>query len=130
LALAPPYPVFRSFSARLAGKTGVTGGDLEAFWQAMTLMFDHDRSASRGEMALRGLYVFTHDDAFGKAPAHKLTDLVRVQRAGEPNLGDKPHTEASGPVRSFDDYKVEVDHEQIPAGVTLSTLVDADDGRG
>jgi CRISPR-associated protein Csd2 len=128
-----PYGLYKGtghFSAPLAKKTGVGTSDLATLWRAFTLMFEHDRAAARAGLALRGLYVFTHDDAFGKAPAHKLTDLVRVQRAGEPNLGDNPHTEASGPVRSFSDYKVVVDHEQIPAGVTLSTLVDADDGRG
>ena len=43
-------------------------------------MFDHDRSAARGEMAARRLIVFRHESALGNAPAHKLFDLVQGQR--------------------------------------------------
>jgi CRISPR-associated protein Csd2 len=77
----------------------------------MTLMFDHDRSATRGEMALRGLYVFSHDDPLGRAPAHRLFELVTVTRLTE------------GPARGFGDYKVEVDEAAMPDGVTLTRLV-------
>ena len=58
---------FGHFSAPLAGRTGVKPEDLEMFWQAFTLMFEHDRSAARGEVTLRGLYVFSHADKFGSA---------------------------------------------------------------
>jgi CRISPR-associated protein Csd2 len=74
-------------------------------------MFDHDRAAARANMALRGLYVFTHEDAFGRAPAHTLLDLVAV----------KPLGDASA--RSFTDYgTVELHDADLPAGVTLTTL--------
>ncbi|QVQ53394.1 type I-C CRISPR-associated protein Cas7/Csd2 [Spiractinospora alimapuensis] len=116
-----PYGLYRGighFSAPLAAKTGVTTADLDALWQAITMMFEHDRSASRGEMALRGLYVFSHDNAFGKAPAHQLTDLVQVV----PN-------EHSTPIRAFTDYQVTVDQSQLPPGVTMTTLTGAPDGQ-
>jgi len=78
-------------------------------------MFEHDRAATRGEMTLRGLYVFTHDDALGRAPAHRLTDLVTVGRA--------PAEAQAAPARQFGDYQVKVGEQDIPAGVTLTTLV-------
>ncbi|GAA4895736.1 type I-C CRISPR-associated protein Cas7/Csd2 [Streptomonospora salina] len=112
-----PYGLYRGFghfSAPLAGRTGVTSADLEAFWRAMTMMFEHDRAASRGEMALRGLYVFTHDDAFGKAPAHTLFDRLNV------TWTDPEH---GGPIRSFGNYKVAVDEAGLPDGTSLTTLV-------
>lgn len=79
-------------------------------------MFEHDRAATRGEMALRGLYVFTHDDALGRAPAYQLSDLVTVGRATA-----EPH--AGAPARHFSDYRVGIGEQKIPAGVTLTSLV-------
>ncbi|WP_304450667.1 type I-C CRISPR-associated protein Cas7/Csd2 [Nocardiopsis sp. YSL2] len=109
-----PYGLFRGhghFSAPLAQRTGVTGKDLEVFWRAMTLMFEHDRASTRGEMALRGLYVFSHDDAFGRAPAHELLERIEVASLDQ------------GAVRSFDGYKVQVSEENLPEGVTLTRIV-------
>ncbi len=78
-------------------------------------MFELDHSAARGSMAVRELVVFRHDTELGCAPAHKLFDLVTVERATE---GDK------GPARSFGDYKIKVDTDRLPDGVTCRTLVD------
>ncbi|MEU8252180.1 type I-C CRISPR-associated protein Cas7/Csd2 [Nonomuraea sp. NPDC048916] len=111
---AIPYGLYLGyghFSAPLARRTGVQSQDLEIFWRALTLMFDHDRAASRGEMALRGLYVFSHDDAFGRAPAHQL--LERVQA--------KPNPDVIAP-RSFIDYTVSIGND-LPEGVVLAHLV-------
>jgi CRISPR-associated protein Csd2 len=58
-------------------------------------MFDHDRSAARGEMSTRGLYVFKHEGALGDAPAHALFDLVEVKQ-------NDPATAA----RAFSDFTV------------------------
>jgi len=113
------YQGFGHFSAPLAQRTGVTAADLEAFWRAMTMMFEHDRAASRGEMALRGLYVFTHDDAFGRAPAHTLFDRVQARLTDQPQGTD----ERSRVVRSFDEYKITVEQEGLPEGITLTPLV-------
>ncbi|MEU0440304.1 type I-C CRISPR-associated protein Cas7/Csd2 [Streptomyces sp. NPDC006186] len=109
-----PYGLYRGeghFSAPLAGRTGVTNHDLAMFWRAFTLMFDHDRSAARGELNLRGLYVFTHADKFGKAPARKLLDRVTIKGPGD------------GTARSFSDYQVDVQQADLPEGVTLTTLI-------
>ncbi|MEE1928312.1 type I-C CRISPR-associated protein Cas7/Csd2 [Streptomyces sp. TRM 70351] len=110
-----PYGLYKGtghFSAPLAQKTGVTSDDLAAFWRAFTLMFEHDRAAARAGLALRGLYVFTHDDAFGRAPSHMLFDRIAV----------KPRGDASA--RSFADYgTVEVRDTDLPPGVTLASLL-------
>ena len=105
---------FNPYLAREEKGTGVTEEDLDLFWKALDQMWDVDRSAARGMMSCRGLYVFTHDSALGNAPAHRLFDRVTVER--------KPAVEAA---RSFRDYTVEVNRADLPPGVTLSALVEA-----
>ena len=102
-----PYGLYRVhgfISAPLAKQTGFSEGDLELFWKSLQNMFDHDRSAARGEMAAQKLIVFKHESELGNAPAHKLFDLVTVEK----NCGDAPP-------RSFGDYDVAVG--AAPAGV-------------
>jgi CRISPR-associated protein Csd2 len=106
-----PYGVYVAHgfvSSFLAKQTGFGEDDLELLWQALEHMFEHDRSAARGEMATRGLYVFKHDSELGNAHAHALFERVRVTRT--PGV-DVP--------RSFSDYKMDVDEAGLPAGVTL-----------
>ncbi len=93
-------------SSFLAKQTGFGEDDLELLWQALGNMFEHDRSAARGEMSTRGLYVFKHDSELGNAHAHKLFERIKVKK-----MADVP--------RSFSDYGVEVDESDMPAGVTL-----------
>lgn len=93
-----PYGLYRVhgfISAPLAKQTGFSEDDLKLFWDALLNMFDHDRSAARGEMAARKLIVFKHDSELGNAPASKLFDLVKVEK----NCGDAP-------ARSVADYDV------------------------
>jgi CRISPR-associated protein Csd2 len=109
-----PYGLYRChlhYAATRGAQTGVTADDLAVLYRTITSMFDHDRTATRGEMSARGLYVFSHPDAFGAAPAHALTERVRVERLAE----DAP--------RSFSDYKVTLDAAGLPAGITLTTLL-------
>lgn len=111
-----PYGLYRCHgfvSAPLAGQTGFSEDDLELLWEALQNMFEHDRSAARGEMAARKLIVFKHADKLGKAPAHKLFDMVRVERNGDTTL----------PPRSFADYTVTVDSVCAPAGVEVLELL-------
>lgn len=104
------YQGFGHFSAPLAARTGVTSKDLQMLWRAFTLMFEHDRSASRGEVTLRGLYVFSHGDKFGSAPAHELFDQISINATTEPP-------------RAFADYRIVVPGDGgLPAGVTLTRL--------
>jgi len=95
-------------SAFLAKQTGFGEDDLELLWQALEYMFEHDRSAARGEMATRGLYVFEHDSELGNAHAHDLFERVQVE------LVDG----VSAP-RRFADYAVTVNDADLPAGVRL-----------
>lgn len=100
------------FSPSLATQTGVSREDLELFWDALQNMWDLDRSASRGMMACRGLYVFSHDNPLGNAPAHQLFDRVQVPRCGD---GKAP--------RAFSEYSVSINESELPEGVTLTRLV-------
>lgn len=110
-----PYGLYMGFgfvTPHFASDTGVSAEDLALFWQAFQQMWDLDRSASRGLMALRGLYVFTHEEPVGNAPAHVLFERVQARR--------KSGIETT---RKFGDYSVSVDETGLPAGVTLSRLV-------
>lgn len=107
-----PYGLYRAhgfISPHLAQKTGFSENDLALLIEGFQNMFDHDRSASRGEMACRGLYLFRHDSALGNAPAHTLFDLIDVQRT----IGN------DATARMFTDYQVTIDEAAIPEGVTL-----------
>lgn len=106
-----PYGLYRAegyVSAMLAQKTtGFSEEDLELLWEAVINMFEHDHSAARGKMCVRGLYVFKHDCALGNAPSAVLFEKIRVEKK----------TDVAYP-RSFSDYTVSVD-EDMPNGVTL-----------
>lgn len=109
-----PYGLYAAHgfvSSFLAKQTGFDENDLELLWQALAQMFEHDRSAARGEMSTRGLYVFKHDSELGNAPAHNLFDLIQVKKNSEE------------PARDFADYTVSVREAAIPAGVTLQRKV-------
>ncbi|MBK1703057.1 type I-C CRISPR-associated protein Cas7/Csd2 [Halochromatium glycolicum] len=99
-----PYGLYRGhgfISAFLAKDTKFRKADLDLFWQALRQMFEHDRSAARGQMATRGLYVFKHDSELGNAPAHELFDLIRIERRNP-----------ASPPRAISDYAI----ESPPAG--------------
>ncbi len=107
-----PYALYVAMASsphRLRNRPGFAEEDLSLLWEALGCMFEHDRSAARGEMTTRKLIVFKHDSKMGKAPAHKLFDLVKVERADG----------AEGPARSFEDYVVELDEGKIPGGVNI-----------
>jgi CRISPR-associated protein Csd2 len=109
-----PYGLYRQegfVSANLAQRvTGFSLKDLELLWEAINGMFEFDRSAARGIMALRGLYVFEHDSALGCAPAHQLFSLIDVKRKSNEMVP-----------RSFADYTVTV--AEPPSGVTVKNMV-------
>ena len=110
-----PYGLYRVhgfISAPLARQTGFSEDDLTLFWTALITMFDHDRSAARGEMASQRLIVFKHDSELGNAPAQKLFGLVNVAQK-----------DSSKPARKFADYVVTVDEGNLPNGVTLQSLL-------
>lgn len=111
-----PYGLYRAeiyYSASRGIQTGVTSQDLDLFYRSLEMMFDHDRSAARGTMTTRGLYVFSHTSAFGNAPAHRLTERVHVERATDPET----------PPRKFADYTVSFNDDALPTGVTATKRV-------
>lgn len=95
-------------SSFLAKQTGFSEDDLELLWQALGQMFEHDRSAARGEMATRGMYVFKHDSELGNAPAHALFERIQTRVKDGVTVP-----------RSFTDYEVTVNDTDMPAGVSL-----------
>ena len=105
-----PYGLYRAdgyVSAMLAKKTGFSDDDLELLWKAIINMFEYDRSAARGKMALRKLLIFKHSDALGNCPAHILLESVKAEM--------KPEKDCP---RSFSDYIITVE-ENLPEGVEL-----------
>ena len=106
-----PYGLYRAegfINPFLATQTGFSEADLELFWQALAQMFDFDRSASRGLMALRKLIIFKHADKLGNAPAHKLFERVKVSLK-----------EGVSVPRSFEDYEVTIDKADLPQGIEI-----------
>lgn len=105
-----PYGLYRChgfISAPFATQTEFNEDDLSLFWKALLDMFEHDRSAARGQMATRKLIVFKHDSNMGSAHAHTLFDMVKTEAT-------------SNPVRDFSEYKITVPSQSdMPQGVTL-----------
>jgi CRISPR-associated protein Csd2 len=104
-----PYGLYRAHgfvSPQLAAQTGFSEADLSLFWEALEKMFDLDRSAARGLMSLRRLVIFRHQSALGNAPAHRLFELMQV---------DRP--DRSKPARDYSDYSVTIGAAQ--AGVEV-----------
>ncbi len=111
-----PYALYRVegfVSANLARKsTGFSEEDLSLLWQAITNMFENDRSAARGLMTVRELIVFKHDSELGNAPAWKLFETVKTTRA-----------DTSFPPRAYSEYTVSVDTAALPEGVSCTRLI-------
>lgn len=110
-----PYGLYRAhgfISAPLAEQTGFSEKDLDLLWQALINMFEHDRSAARGEMATRKLIVFKHGSKLGNAPAHKLFEAVHVARK-----------EGVDVPRAFTDYELMIERTAIPENVELIEMV-------
>ena len=98
-------------SANLAKQTGFSEEDLGLFWEALKNMFDIDRSAARGLMSAQKLIVFRHASELGNAPANKLFDLVNVEKV------------CDGAPRSFSDYSVTIDKENVLSNITVEELI-------
>jgi CRISPR-associated protein Csd2 len=104
-----PYGLYRAHgfvSAFLARQTGFAEDDLALLWQALADMFEHDRSAARGEMSTRGLYVFEHASELGNAHAHALFDRLLVARGPG----------STGPARDFGAYSITFDGRSLAIG--------------
>lgn len=77
-------------------ETGFDDKDLKILFEAILNMYEHDRSASKGEMAVVSpLVIFRHTGTdsdlnqrkrqarLGCAPSHKLFDLVHLEKKTE-----------------------------------------------
>ncbi len=107
-----PYALYVGYgfvTPHFAAQTGFSEKDLTRFWEALRKCWELDRSASRGMLALRGLYVFSHDNPLGNAPAQDLFERIVI--------------ESSPAARKFSEYHVAIDPRPLPDGVTLTHLV-------
>lgn len=123
-----PYGLYRAHgyvSAPLASHpvkgTGFSEDDLKLLWDALVNMFDHDRSAARGEMATRKLIVFRHASALGNATAQSLFDRVTVHRKYQGSIQPigSPATDNWPPARAWADYHVTINREGLPAEIEI-----------
>ena len=123
-----PYGLYRAHgfvSAPLASHpikgTGFSEADLALLFEALQNMFEHDRSAARGEMASRKLIVFRHASALGNAHAHALFDRVntwRVHKGVRHEIGAEA-TDNWPVARAFSDYVITVDRDRLPEGIEV-----------
>lgn len=111
-----PYALYKVqgyVSANLARKvTGFSEADLQLLWKAIINMFECDRAAARGNMAVRELIVFKHDSELGEAPAYRLFDTIKITRNNQ-----------EAPARAYSDYTITIDEDKIPAGVTMKRMI-------
>lgn len=63
-------------------------------------------------MAVRELIVFKHDSELGNAPSYKLFERVSVKKK-----------EDCQTPRSYKDYEVTVNTDELPAGVTCERKI-------
>lgn len=106
-----PYALYmcRGFvSAHLAEDTVFTENDLQLLWKSLVQMFEFDRSATRGQMSARRLYVFKHASKLGNAASHTLQGRISAKRKDE-----------AKPPRVFEDFVVTVNKDGMPKGVEL-----------
>ncbi|UUO04508.1 type I-C CRISPR-associated protein Cas7/Csd2 [Blastopirellula sp. J2-11] len=111
-----PYGLYRAhgfINPFLAEKTGFSDDDLELFKSALSNMFEHDRSASRGLMTPKACFAFKHESQLGNARADELFARVTSERSNA-------ETE---PPRNFNDYTTRVSTEDLPSGVTMEKWV-------
>jgi CRISPR-associated protein Csd2 len=116
-------------SANLAQGTLFSDDDLIHLWEALANMWDHDRSASKGMMSHRGLYVFKHvgtdnnveqrkrQAMLGCAPAQALLDVGRVIDVKRNESAMKE--DKIGSPRKFAHYTVTTNVANLPKGVEL-----------
>ena len=123
-----PYGLYRAHifvNAKLAERTGFGQEDLDHVFDALKSMFEHDRSAARGEMTSRRVIAFKHLSALGNAPAHDLFDRVTVQRRFRGDLyalGDD-RLDNAPPARRYEDYEVSVRRDDVPEGIEVVNVL-------
>ena len=122
-----PYGLYRAHifvNAKLAERTGFSQDDLDHLFASLDSMFEHDRSASRGEMVSRRGIAFKHASALGNAHAQALFDRVKVwRRSGDdPIAPGDDRLDNAKPARHYADYEVTIDRDGLPDGVEVVEL--------
>jgi CRISPR-associated protein Csd2 len=122
-----PYGLYRAHifvNAKLAERTGFGEEDLDHLFKGLSSMFEHDRSAARGEMSSRRGIAFKHASALGNAHAQALFDRVRVQRKVGDDLFEPGSDRLSNypPARRFADYEVTVERDGLSEGIEVVEL--------
>jgi CRISPR-associated protein Csd2 len=113
-------------SANLAEQTEFSEDDLNLLWQALGGMFDHDRSASKGIMNTRRLFVFKHlgdtpeKSKLGVAHAHKLLDIDTDVLPNDKAIVSIRLADGVKHPRSFEQYKVVTHDDRLPKGIEIS----------
>jgi CRISPR-associated protein Csd2 len=123
-----PYGLYRAhifINAKLAERTGFSEEDRGHLFESLKVMFEHDRSAERGEMASCKAVAFKHSSALGNAPAHQLFERVRVQRRIGEDLYDlgSSRLDNQPPARRFADYEVTVNRDALPDGIEIVEII-------
>ncbi len=121
-----PYGLYVAhgfISAKFSERTGFSESDLTLLYEALTNMFEHDRSAARGEMATRKLIVFKHANALGNAPAHKLFERVEIGRMIKGEVHAIDQRDNFPPARAFSDYRISIHRDGLPEGVEIIEVV-------
>lgn len=124
-----PYGLYeaRGFvSANLAEETGFDERDLRILFESILNMYEHDRSASKGEMSvISPLIIFKHVGTdsdgsqrirqckLGCAAAHKLFETVSIAKNEEVQIP-----------RNYTDYNCKLNRSAIPRGVEVGFLCD------
>jgi len=104
-----PYALYRMHgfvSAIDAKKSGFSEDDLKLLWESLINAFENDRAAARGEMNPRKLVIFKHTSHLGNDLSGRLFERVTVTKNAE-----LP--------RSKDDYKIDVNKDNLPSGVEV-----------
>jgi len=111
-----PYGLYRVhgyINAPLATKSGATEADLELLWEALREMWHYDKSAARCEMSARFLVALKHPGAMRSPNTPELSDVVKVERASDPNA----------PARAWSDYRIITTSDALPKGVKVLNLI-------
>lgn len=114
-----PYGLYAArcyVSPAFAENTGFSDADFGLLIEALVHLFDHDHSAARGDMIVRGLYDFEHvgtqaeanaeqnrrEARLGCAHAHQLFESIRVELADRSRL-PQGFADYTVTVRGWDD---------------------------
>jgi CRISPR-associated protein Csd2 len=115
-----------------ADRTSFTDEDLELFFEALQHMFDHDQSAARADMTVRGIYDFEHVGTQAEANAAQNAREAKLGCAHAWKLFEGVHIPPAkkGFPESFADYAITDDWpdkncgDVIAPGVKIYRRVD------